>query len=91
MEGNYREHMPRPSFVYCTTSNERQNGQENLKSPSVDDSRPSSVHTLLKPIVVFSSRMKPNSYFISLVSHSFIHDRFEEVDHFIAYSEPWDA
>ena len=62
------------------------------KSPSVDDSRPSSVHTLLKSIVAFSSRMKPNSYFILLVSATvFIHHRFEEINHFIAYSEPWDA
>ena len=62
VEGNYREHMPRPSFVYCTTSNARQNGQENFKSPNVDDARPSSVHTLLKQIVAFSFRMKPNTY-----------------------------
>ena len=45
MEGNYWEHMPRPSFVYCTMSYAKQNGQENFKSPSVDHSRPSSVHT----------------------------------------------
>ena len=34
-------------------SNARWNGQENFKPPSVDNSSPSSVHTLLKPVVVF--------------------------------------
>ena len=38
---------------------------------SVDNSRPSLVHTMLKPIVVFLSRVKRNGYFILLVSHSF--------------------
>ena len=38
---------------------------------SVDNSRPSSVHTLLKSIVVFLSRMKRNGYFILLILHSF--------------------
>ena len=40
--------------------------QENCKPPGVDNSRPSSVHTLLKPVVVFLSKMKPNGYFILL-------------------------
>ena len=73
-----------------TTKNARRNGQENVKPPSVDNSK-LLVQILLKPIVVILYRMKPNGYFILLGLYSFMHDCFKNIDCFIDYSEPLDA